>query len=173
MDSNLALAQFQMVAWSCSFELDAVNIIRTLEAAGIPASRSQRGDEYPLIDPWEIRDLLQSQVDLVIDGGNSYFMDTERRFKTLTKEGFHYMGLGVSGGAEGALWGPSMMAGGDEASYQAVEPILVATAARAHDGRDAEHRDRHQQCLVDAGHDQRLVGLKCWIDYLLGCWNYL
>ncbi len=73
--------------------------------------------------------------DLVIDGGNSYFMDTERRFKALTEDGFHFMGLGVSGGAEGALWGPSMMAGGSEVSYQAIEPILLATAARAHDGQ--------------------------------------
>ncbi len=73
--------------------------------------------------------------DLIIDGGNSYFMDTERRSQALTAEGFQFMGLGVSGGAEGALWGPSMMAGGEEAAYRAVEPILTAIAARAHDGR--------------------------------------
>jgi 6-phosphogluconate dehydrogenase len=73
--------------------------------------------------------------DLVIDGGNSYFLDTERRFKTLSEQGFHFMGLGVSGGAEGALWGPSMMAGGDAACYRPVEPILNAIAARAHDGQ--------------------------------------
>lgn len=72
---------------------------------------------------------------LVIDGGNSYFLATERRFKEMAEAGFHFMGLGVSGGAEGALWGPSMMAGGDEISYQDVEPILVATAAHAHDGK--------------------------------------
>jgi 6-phosphogluconate dehydrogenase len=72
--------------------------------------------------------------DLLIDGGNSYFQDTERRSVALENEGFHFMGLGVSGGAEGALWGASLMAGGELSSYQAVEPILTAIAARAHDG---------------------------------------
>ena len=91
--------------------------------------------------------------DLIIDGGNSYFMDTERRSKALAAEGFHFMGLGVSGGAEGALWGPSMMAGGDEASYRAVEPILMGIAARAHD---------EQPCMAyvgpgGAGHYVKMV----------------
>jgi 6-phosphogluconate dehydrogenase len=49
--------------------------------------------------------------DLIIDGGNSYFLDTERRSAALAAEGLHFMGLGASGGAEGALWGPSIMAG--------------------------------------------------------------
>ena len=73
--------------------------------------------------------------DLIIDGGNSYFKDTERRAQALAAEGFQFMGLGVSGGAEGALWGPSMMAGGEKAAYDTVEPILTAIAARAHDGQ--------------------------------------
>ena len=73
------------------------------------------------------------QGDLIIDGGNSYFQDTERRTQSLAKEGLHLLGLGVSGGAEGALWGPSLMAGGDEAAYRLVEPILTAIAAHAHD----------------------------------------
>lgn len=81
----------------------------------------------------ELRPWLQAG-DLLIDGGNSFFKDTERRYQTLTSAGFGFLGLGVSGGAEGALWGPSLMAGGDEASYRAIEPILTAIAARAHDG---------------------------------------
>jgi 6-phosphogluconate dehydrogenase len=72
--------------------------------------------------------------DLIIDGGNSYFQDTERRSQELESEGFHFMGLGVSGGAEGARWGASLMAGGAETAYRSVEPILRAIAARAHDG---------------------------------------
>jgi len=72
--------------------------------------------------------------DLIIDGGNSYFQDTERRSLALESEGFHFMGLGVSGGAEGALWGASLMAGGEETAYCSIEPILTAIAARAHDG---------------------------------------
>jgi 6-phosphogluconate dehydrogenase len=81
----------------------------------------------------ESRPWLQAG-DLLIDGGNSFFKDTERRYQTLVSAGFGFLGLGVSGGAEGALWGPSLMAGGDEASYRAIEPILTAIAARAADG---------------------------------------
>ena len=50
--------------------------------------------------------------DILIDGGNSWFLDTERRSKALNADGFHFVGMGVSGGEEGALWGPSMMPGG-------------------------------------------------------------
>lgn len=72
--------------------------------------------------------------DLIVDGGNSFFGDTERRLRALAADGFHFVGLGVSGGAEGALWGPSLMAGGGETAYRAIEPMLMAIAARAQDG---------------------------------------
>ncbi len=77
---------------------------------------------------------LLAQGDVLIDGGNSYFQDTERRTAELAAQGLRFMGLGVSGGAEGALWGPSLMAGGDDATYAAVESVLSAIAARAPDG---------------------------------------
>lgn len=69
--------------------------------------------------------------DILIDGGNSYFMDTERRSLALTEEGLHYVGMGVSGGEEGALWGPSIMPGGTPESWQAMAPILRKIAAKA------------------------------------------
>jgi 6-phosphogluconate dehydrogenase len=69
--------------------------------------------------------------DLIIDGGNSYFPDTERREKELTDKGFLYLGLGVSGGEEGALWGPSLMPGGRPEAYALVESILTAISAKA------------------------------------------
>ena len=69
--------------------------------------------------------------DIVMDGGNSYFLDTERRGRELEPKGILYMGVGVSGGEEGALWGPSIMPGGPEEAWQAVRPILEAIAARA------------------------------------------
>ena len=50
--------------------------------------------------------------DILIDGGNSLFTDTERRSREVAGRGFHFVGMGVSGGEEGALWGPSMMPGG-------------------------------------------------------------
>lgn len=71
------------------------------------------------------------QGDMIIDGGNSYFPDTERREKALTEKGILYLGLGVSGGEEGALWGPSLMPGGRLEAYQHMEPILQAIAAKA------------------------------------------
>ena len=72
--------------------------------------------------------------DLIIDGGNSYFADTERRVKELEGAGLHFIGMGVSGGESGALWGPSMMPGGSPAAWPAVEAMFKAVAAKAEDG---------------------------------------
>ena len=72
--------------------------------------------------------------DILIDGGNSFFQDTERRSQELAKEGFNFVGMGVSGGEEGALWGPSLMPGGQPEAWQALEPILKGIAAKSEDG---------------------------------------
>jgi len=72
--------------------------------------------------------------DILIDGGNSLFLDTERRNKALTDEGFYYIGTGVSGGEEGALWGPSIMPGGNREAWEALKEILIAISAKADDG---------------------------------------
>ena len=69
--------------------------------------------------------------DLIMDGGNSLFTDTQRRTAHLANRGLKYMGVGISGGEEGALWGPSIMPGGDVESWKMVEPILTAIAAQA------------------------------------------
>lgn len=74
---------------------------------------------------------LLEQGDIVMDGGNSFFEDTRRRSKTLAEAGIHYLGVGISGGEEGARFGPSIMPGGEESAYQAVRPILDAIAAKA------------------------------------------
>ena len=76
---------------------------------------------------------LLAPGDLIIDGGNSFFPDTERRAQALEAEGFQYLGMGVSGGEEGALWGPSLMPGGTESAYRAVESIMQSIAAKAKD----------------------------------------
>jgi 6-phosphogluconate dehydrogenase len=73
---------------------------------------------------------LLSSGDTIIDGGNSDFRDTIERTKRLEEVGLAYLGIGVSGGAEGARRGPSMMAGGTSATYEAVEPVLTAIAAK-------------------------------------------
>ena len=71
-----------------------------------------------------------SKGDILIDGGNSFFMDTIRRSKQLEDLGFKFIGTGVSGGEEGALRGPAIMPGGKEDAYKVVEPILKAIAAK-------------------------------------------
>ena len=78
----------------------------------------------PLLDP----------DDMIIDGGNSLYEDTERRVKDLEGAGFNFIGMGVSGGEEGALNGPSLMPGGSKAAYDAIEPIVTKIAAQVDDG---------------------------------------
>jgi 6-phosphogluconate dehydrogenase len=78
----------------------------------------------------ELRPLLEDG-DIMIDGGNSLFTDTEKRVVGLQGSGLKFFGMGVSGGEEGALWGPSMMPGGDQDSYKHLEPIFVKIAAKA------------------------------------------
>ena len=77
----------------------------------------------------ELRPLLD-KGDIIIDGGNAYFEDTIRRNKTLSEEGFNFIGAGVSGGEEGALKGPSIMPGGQKEAYELVAPILEKIAAK-------------------------------------------
>ncbi len=72
--------------------------------------------------------------DILIDGGNSLYEDTERRVKEMEAAGLRFVGMGVSGGEEGALNGPSLMPGGTKEAYDALEPILVKIAAQVDDG---------------------------------------
>ena len=72
--------------------------------------------------------------DLLIDGGNSQFSDTERRVLELESKSFGYIGMGVSGGSKGALEGPSMMPGGTKSSYKSIESLLTTMAAQVDDG---------------------------------------
>jgi 6-phosphogluconate dehydrogenase len=69
--------------------------------------------------------------DILIDGGNALYTDTERRARELAPTGIKFFGMGVSGGEEGALWGPSIMPGGDRESYEHLRPILEKIAAKA------------------------------------------
>jgi 6-phosphogluconate dehydrogenase len=81
----------------------------------------------------QLQPLLESD-DIIMDGGNSWFRDTERRTQEVGAAGFQFLGVGVSGGEEGALHGPSIMPGGPRSAYDAVAPVLTAIAARAPDG---------------------------------------
>lgn len=73
---------------------------------------------------------LLEQGDVVIDGGNSHYTDTLRRVKQLREKGIHFMGIGVSGGEQGARSGPSIMPGGDLDAYAKVQPMLEAISAK-------------------------------------------
>ena len=83
-----------------------------------------------------IRDLkphLKAE-DILIDGGNSHFGDTDRRLAELAAAGLRFLGTGVSGGEEGALWGPCLMPGGAREAYNHLEPIFNKIAAKTDDG---------------------------------------
>ncbi|MEG4227562.1 decarboxylating NADP(+)-dependent phosphogluconate dehydrogenase [Microcoleus sp. N9_B2] len=77
---------------------------------------------------------MLSPGDMIIDGGNSLYDDTERRTKDLEAAGLGFVGMGISGGEEGALNGASLMPGGTHAAYGILEPILVKIAAQVDDG---------------------------------------
>lgn len=72
--------------------------------------------------------------DILIDGGNSWFEDTQRREKALRDENLRFIGSGVSGGEEGALWGPSLMPGGAVEAYEEIRPVWEAISAKTDDG---------------------------------------
>ncbi|MFT4204775.1 MAG: NADP-dependent phosphogluconate dehydrogenase [Chitinophagaceae bacterium] len=87
---------------------------------------------------------LLEKGDIIIDGGNSHYVDTVRRVKYVGEKGFHFMGMGVSGGEKGARRGPSIMPGGDLEAYNVVKPVLESIAAKvngepctAYMGKDA------------------------------------
>lgn len=73
--------------------------------------------------------------DIIIDGGNSYFGDTRRRYDRCKEAGIHFYGMGISGGETGARRGPAIMPGGNKATYPEIQPIYEAIAAKATDGK--------------------------------------
>lgn len=85
----------------------------------------------PIVDSViaELKPLL-SKGDIIIDSGNSHFSDTNRRVAELENDGLHFFGMGISGGEEGARFGPSMMPGGDKNAYNVMKDIFEAIAAK-------------------------------------------
>ena len=94
-------------------------VIMMLVPAGAPVDSVVK-DLAPMLD----------KGDLLIDGGNSFYTDTDRREKECEDMGLHFIGAGVSGGSKGARFGPSIMPGGPEVSYNIVKPIFEAVAAK-------------------------------------------
>jgi 6-phosphogluconate dehydrogenase len=98
-------------------------VILLMVKAGDPVDQVI-GELAPLLDPG----------DVIVDGGNSLYTDTERRVRELAELGLRFLGVGISGGEEGARHGPSLMPGGDSSAWPIVEPILKSIAALAPDG---------------------------------------
>ncbi|MCI0678750.1 MAG: decarboxylating NADP(+)-dependent phosphogluconate dehydrogenase [Actinobacteria bacterium] len=99
-------------------------VILLMVKAGAPVD-AVIGDLAPLLD----------EGDIIIDGGNSLYTDTDRRVAELATQGIRFLGVGISGGEEGARHGPSLMPGGDPTAWPVVEPILTSIAAVAPDGK--------------------------------------
>ena len=77
--------------------------------------------------------------DILIDGGNSWFEDTRRREAALREQGLHFVGCGVSGGEEGARFGPSIMPGGSDEAWARIRDVLEAIAAKTEAGPCVTH----------------------------------
>jgi 6-phosphogluconate dehydrogenase len=90
--------------------------------------------------------------DVIMDGGNSFFRDTERREQELAARGLHFLGTGISGGEEGALHGPCIMPGGPRDAYALLEPVLTRIAAQVSDGPCCAYMGPH-----GAGHYVKMV----------------
>jgi 6-phosphogluconate dehydrogenase len=101
-----------------------------------------------------INDLLNyvEEGDLIIDGGNSHYNDTTRRVQELEPKGIHFIGVGVSGGAKGARFGPSIMPGGNAEAYAKVAPIFEAVSAKVGDDPCVAHMGKGA-----AGHYVKMV----------------
>jgi 6-phosphogluconate dehydrogenase len=150
MGENLALNFCRHGFAVSGFDLDEGKRERFAQRTGAPAPRSMQELVAGLRAPRvllvmvpaggavdsvlaDVRPLL-GRGDIVIDGGNTRFADTQRRIVELEASGILFVGAGVSGGEEGALRGPAIMPGGDAQAWPRIRPLLQAIAARAEDG---------------------------------------
>ncbi len=153
MGSNLVLNVADHGFEACGYDRDPKQQKKLLEEAGKrPVTAAASLDEFVkalqspriimlLVPAGKIVDNVLADLlplvqkgDIIIDGGNSHFVDTERRYKELQTSGVHFIGMGVSGGEEGARKGPSLMPGGNKESYELIKNILEAIAAKTDDG---------------------------------------
>jgi 6-phosphogluconate dehydrogenase len=121
--------------------LEAPRVIMLMIKAGAPVDE-MLGKLKPLLTPG----------DIVIDGGNTWFPETQRREKDYKAAGLRFVGMGVSGGEEGARFGPSLMPGGDKEAWERIKPIFESIAAKTDSGACVTH------CGPDgAGHFVKMV----------------
>jgi len=106
----------------------------------------------PVDDTLDALDALLEEDDIVVDGGNSLYTDTDRRAERAASRPWRFVGMGVSGGAEGARLGPSIMPGGDPKAWDALEPLLESIAAKSDHGPCVTYCGRRS-----AGHFVKMV----------------
>ncbi|SFS56600.1 NADP-dependent phosphogluconate dehydrogenase [Paenibacillus sp. 453mf] len=118
-------------------EAEGKNFVGTYSIEEFVASLETPRKIMMMVKAGEPTDALIEQLvphleegDILIDGGNAYFPDTERRYQELAAKGLRFIGAGVSGGEEGALKGPAIMPGGQKDAYELVEPILTGISAK-------------------------------------------
>ncbi len=116
---------------------DATRVNATVEVSAFAKMLTTPRKIMLLVPAGKVVDLVIENLlphlekgDIIIDGGNSFFTDTDRREAYLQGKGIHFFGAGVSGGAKGARTGPSIMPGGSKPGYAAVQPIFEAVAAK-------------------------------------------
>lgn len=154
MGQNLALniedKGFKVAAYNRSTEKTTNFIEKRAENKNIKACYSLEELTAELIRPRKIILMVKAgkpvdlviesllpfldEGDIIIDGGNSHFQDTDRRFRELKEKSIHFLGTGISGGEYGALHGPSLMPGGEKIVYNQLEDIFTAIAARTDNG---------------------------------------
>ena len=120
---------------------DDSTITPCFDLAGLSASLKQPRTIFLMATAGKVVDRIIEGLlphlepgDIVIDGGNSFFKDSQRRWKQLSARGIRFLGMGISGGEEGARFGPSIMPGGDPGAWPLVSEIFQRIAARADDG---------------------------------------
>jgi 6-phosphogluconate dehydrogenase len=116
-------------------------IVACHDLAGLTASLARPRTVFLMATAGKVVDLVIEGLlphlepgDIIIDGGNSFFKDSQRRWQELAAQGIRFLGVGISGGEEGARHGPSIMPGGDPAAWPLVSDIFQRIAARADDG---------------------------------------
>lgn len=132
----IAIARYNELHAAKGFD-DLRAFLDSLETPRIIMIMVNAGD--PTQDVIDTLSPLLNKEDIVIDGGNSHYLDTNRRMKDLHAKGISFIGCGISGGAEGALRGPSLMPGGDLHAYEKVDSILKSIAAKDLNGDPCCH----------------------------------
>lgn len=122
-----------LIAADTNGNITALNTVKAfIDSLAVPRTVMMLVPAGPIVDAviGELKPLL-GENDIIIDCGNSHFVDTQARTEKLAKDNIHFMGIGVSGGELGARLGPSIMPGGDEMAYKRIEKMLQDVSAKA------------------------------------------